>query len=57
MSATKTATLEYCSTVWNPFIRAKYYLSLTDDSGVARGGPGGPWPPQTFVKLFFSAMN
>ena len=22
-------------------------------SGVARGGPGGPWPPQTFGKCFF----
>ena len=23
----------------------------------SQGGPGGPWPPQTFVKCFFSAMN
>ena len=22
-------------------------------SGVARGGPGGPWPPQNFRKMFF----
>ena len=26
-------------------------------SGVARGGPGGHGPPQTFGKCFFSAMN
>ena len=33
-------------------------LHIGLDSGVARGGPGGPWPPpQTFVKCFFSAMN
>ena len=23
--------LEYCSTVWNPFIHAKYYLGMTDE--------------------------
>ena len=28
---TFNAILEYCSTVWNPFIHAKYYLSMTDE--------------------------
>ena len=23
----------------------------------SQGGPGGPWPPQTFEKFYFSGMN